>query len=116
MDAVKFCEESRRMCSANKCAECPAVDGHFCKIALRYTNISSDAKVAIVEQWAKEHPVKTRQSEFLRQWPNAKMRGDGWLEVSPCSIDYKNYNAKACLSRGLKCFDCRREYWSQEVE
>lgn len=63
-----------------------------------------------------EHPRKTRQSVFLKQWPNAKMRGDGWLEVSPCSIDYENYNAKACLSRGLKCYDCRREYWSQEVQ
>lgn len=111
MDAVKYCEESRRMCEANKCAECPAEDGHFCKIALRYTNISSDAKVAIVEQWAKEHPVKTRQSEFLKQWPNAAVNNDGIL-FCPKTVN----TAYVCRCKDTGCGDCRREFWMQEVE
>ena len=118
MDAVKFCEESRRMCNANKCAECPAEDGHFCKIALRYTNISSDAKVAIVEQWAKEHPRKTRQSEFLRQWPNAKIRKNGVVDILPCLMDIKKFRTEdgGCGRPDLLCDDCSREFWMQEVE
>lgn len=99
------------------CSDCPAkVNGGLCSILCGNNYYTPEQKVAIVEQWAKEHPAKTRQSEFLRQWPNAKMCDDGWLEVSPCSIDYENYNANACLGRGLKCEDCRREFWMQEVE
>lgn len=113
MDAVKFCEESRRMCNANKCAKCPAEDGHFCKIALHYTNISSDAKVAIVEQWAKEHPVKTRQSVFLEQWPNATIK-DGVVHITPCIIDESMFDVQKC--NGANCLECRIKYWSQEVK
>lgn len=113
MDAVKFCEESRRMCEANKCAECPATDGHFCKIALRYANISSDAKVAIVEQWAKEHPAKTRQSEFLKQWPNARIGNEGTVAIDPCIFDTTVRNRR-CID--TSCAQCRREFWMQEVE
>lgn len=114
MDAVKFCEESRRMCNANKCAECPAEDGHFCKIALRYTNISSDAKVAIVEQWAKEHPVKTRQSEFLKQWPNAIVEYEVLTICPKVVLGRENWMGKGC--GGVLCNDCRREFWLEEVE
>ena len=114
MDAVKFCEESRRMCNANKCAECPAEDGHFCKIALRYTNISSDAKVAIVEQWAKEHPVKTRQSEFLKLFPNAMVYANTKnIAINPCIVDT---TLQGHCPTGKGCDACRREFWMQEVE
>lgn len=114
MDAVKYCEESRRMCEANKCAECPAEDGHFCKIALRYTNISSDAKVVIVEQWAKEHPAKTRQSEFLKLFPNAMVYASTKnIAINPCIVDT---TLQGHCPTGRGCDACRREFWSQEVE
>lgn len=117
MDAVKFCEESRRMCNANKCAECPAEDGHFCKIALRYTNIYSDAKVAIVERWAKEHPRKTRQSVFLKHYPEAKRSEDGVLTICPMAVSAAYRNEKGgCKTYSCVCDDCRREFWMQEVE
>lgn len=44
---------------------------------------SAEEVVSIVEQWAKEHPVKTRQSEFLKQWTEAQLDEDGVLKVCP---------------------------------
>lgn len=101
MDAVEFLKEYKRMCESNSC---------FPQINLPGANFES--KVAEIEQWSKEHPVKTRQSEFLKIFPNA-MSIDGVLTISPCRID-KNYSgAEKCK---VCCSDCKRAYWLQEVE
>lgn len=70
--------------------------------------------VAIVEQWAKDHPVKTRQSEFLKRFPNADLS-----RLKPCMIEkdkrvmwcskYANYEVNG------GCDECRDAYWNEEV-
>ena len=115
MDAVKYCEESRRMCDAywSKCWGCPAGYGVDCKLDTKYTKVSVAEKVAIVEHWANEHPVKTRQSEFLKQWPNAKIGSEGTVAIDPCIFDTTVRNRR-CIA--TSCTECRREFWMQEVE
>ena len=56
---------------------------------------------------------KTRQAEFLKANPNAMM-DQGVIDICPRYIDKdfddcKNYPVGCCL-------DCKRTYWSQEVE
>lgn len=76
MDAVKFIKEINRLCEAQEdCEDCPLI-GHACDVntatIMSCYNIESVQKmVQIVEQWAKDHPVKTRQSEFLKLFPDA---------------------------------------------
>lgn len=70
-----------------------------------------EALVQDMEQWVLEHPRKTRQSEFLKQWPNASVN-KGVLMINPCHIDVTIDNG-VCSG---KCRDCRREFWMQEVE
>jgi hypothetical protein len=61
--------------------------------------------------WANEHPIKTRQSEFLRMFPNAKIgEDDGILCIKPCDID----KSIECPN-GKGCDDCYRKYWKEEV-
>lgn len=119
MDAVKFTRAAMRMCNDyySKCWSCPAGDDTSCKLDRSYSAISAEEKVAIVEQWAKEHPVKTRQSEFLEQYPEAKLTEDGVLALCPMAIssEYRGEN-DSCVSCSRKCNDCRREFWSTEVE
>lgn len=69
MDAVKFLEESRRMCQKyHECIGCPAYcftdscEFPSCAVSVVQYTDASDA-VAIVEKWAKEHPRKTRMPE-----------------------------------------------------
>lgn len=73
--------------------------------------------IAIVEQWSKEHPHKTRQSVFLEQYPEARIGDDGVLQINPCSISASHRNARGnCVNMRRECHDCRREFWMQEVE
>ena len=65
----------------------------------------------IVEKWSDTHTVKTRQSEFLKMFPNAVIdEDDGILCIRPCDID----ESIGCTN-GKGCDDCYRKYWLAEV-
>lgn len=58
-------------------------------------------------------PKKTRQSEFLKMYPNARLNSKGVLDIRPCNID-TSYSTDHCY---FACGDeCQNAYWSQEVE
>ena len=85
MDAVEFLKTLSKMCNC-ECYKC-----EFGKRLIRFETCTvwrkthPEEAVAIVEQWAKEHPVKTRQSVFLQQWPDARYNDvDGVMEIQPC--------------------------------
>lgn len=94
------------------CKNCPAY-GDECNIYKPGCDFES--LVEAVEAWAAEHPRKTRQSEFLKQWPDAALYDDGVLGISPCSLSKKK-NGDRCDDRTKSCRDCRREFWMEEVE
>lgn len=71
--------------------------------------ISKDA-IRIVQEWSDEHPIKTRQSEFLKMFPNAKLT-DGRLNICPKLLDTKIENCPMKV-----CDNCKKEYWLSEVE
>ena len=105
MDAVEFIKQVRRMGKQKGEAIC-------FKLEEKDTEI-----VEQVEKWAKEHPEKTRQSEFLKQWPDAEIGEDGLPVVAPCQLNLElihDGSSKDCESRGV-CDECRREFWMQEV-
>lgn len=76
-------------------------------------NTKAEAVVAEVEAWAAAHPRKTRQSVFLKQWPNAQLDCCGIVKICPNDID-TTIHQKICSAD--KCGGCRREFWMQEVE
>lgn len=111
MDALEFVRETNRMCKSfgNSCEDCPASDVSGCMVEQLYEEI-----VPIVEKWSKEHPRKTRQSEFLKLFPEAYVGGDGCLALNPCEF-YPNMR-KECANKYNWCADCRHKFWNQEVE
>lgn len=70
-----------------------------------------DKAKEIVEKWAKEHPIKTRQDVFLELYPSAALDGDGVLNVRPCDM-VKDF---ICYV-GIGCKECRKEYWEGEAK
>lgn len=120
MDAVEFFQTVNRLCKNRSCAGCPICKKGMCKdmCMVRRTVMLGDASVesigemiSIVEQWSKDHPIKTRQSEFLKMFPNAKIgEDDGILCIKPCDID----KSIECTD-GKGCGDCYRKYWKEEV-
>lgn len=72
-----------------------------------------EGMVEAAEQWAKEHPIKTRQSEFLKLFLGADVgETDGCLTLCPCNIYEKM--RKECGAPN--CSECRRKFWLAEVE
>lgn len=111
MDAIEFIKQLRRM------DEKGVPKNRFIYLRVGRETDSPEDVVAEVEEWVKMNPVKTRQSVFLEQYPEARIGDDGVLQIYPCSISASHRNARGnCITMGRKCPDCRREFWMQEVE
>lgn len=105
MDAVEFLEQLKKRSKSN-----PDYYGEELKIAF----IEPISLVSQVEQWAAEHPVKTRQSVFLEMFPNAPIFPDtGIVKMSPCEVDAVLRGN--CPGVGC-CLECRKKFWLTEVE
>lgn len=117
MDAVEYLKTLCRMCNCECCnCEIREMLSAF-ETCTAWRKNHPDEAVAIVEKWAKEHPVKTRQSEFLKQWPDAALTKDGVVTVCPLEVSaaYRKKNGN-CAIRSVTCPDCKRQFWSAEVE
>lgn len=77
-----------RMCKAfkNNCGICPMSIGNngtneLCaKLVMKFPDKANQ----IILNWCEEHPIKTRQSEFLKLCPNAS-------KIKLCFCDLYNY-------------------------
>lgn len=103
------------MCNSYEaCIGCPMEKTDDCCMV----KMNLKQMISIVEQWAKEHPVKTRQSEFLKQWPDIEISDDGLPSIAPCQLDVGLIHGKAqkdCEDRGV-CDKCRHDFWLKEIE
>lgn len=112
MDAVEYVKTLRRLCkSKERCPGCVLYNKEdSCCIA--DIGESAEDTVRIVEQWAKEHPVKTRQSEFLKLFPNAPKSGRV-LDICPQNLNIEYMPPKRC--ENISCGACKTDYWNEEV-
>lgn len=103
MDAIEFIKERDRMYE---------VAGYAPSLIYKHKK-SAEEIVREVKEWAAAHPIKTRQSVFMEQWPDVYLDGYRVIAISPCTLS-KEYRDMDC---GLRdCAECRREFWMQEVK
>ena len=116
MDALKFLKEKKRMCDAYiTCSSgCPLHLKRADKNMLchNYCNMNPEVAVSTVERWSAEHPIKTRQSEFMKLFPDVELE-DNIIKICPCMVDAKIKDKCYSLS---PCYDCRKKYWLAEVK
>lgn len=114
MDAVEYVKQRNRMCDYYvNCSECPVGQYKVC------ASIAGIPKlIPIIEQWAKEHPVKTRQSEFLKIFPEASMLNDEYLNICPAQIssECRDRETGGCYDPGMDCGKCKHDFWLKEIE
>ena len=112
MDAVEFLKERTRMCNfyMSTCINCPGNKVAYCATLCA----AAIDLVPIVEQWAKEHPVITRQSEFLKMFPNASVGYNGTLVICPSQADAKAITE--CVRSEINCDKCKRDFWLAEIK
>ena len=121
MDAVEFFEEHDRMCNSfgGDCTGCEIYKVTMSSLTCNAFIFARPREmVAIVERWAKEHPRRIRQSEFLKMFPRASMANDGTIDFCPLSMDEEfTCPEKGKIYQGeCGCFDCRKKYWLEEVD
>lgn len=121
MDAVEFIKTRARICRAyDDCVDCILSDfcGHTCDKQDMY-QIAEQA-IANVLEWSKEHPVKTRQSELLKLFPNTPRYQDGCIDMCPCEVGclLMEDDDSVCVHNedGVKCDKCKRDFWLKEIE
>ena len=107
MDAVEFLDKVDRLSKRGSTEE-----------KMRYNDYraakDNAGAVKFVERWTAAHPIKTRQSEFLKQFPNAPIYTNTHnVALDPCLVDTA---LRGHCPTGRGCDICRREFWMQEVE
>ena len=115
MEAVKFVKEWARMCDSQTSCDFCTINKNLSQHNLCGGKVKNNPEksVAIIEKWSAEHPMKMRQSEFLKMFPNAPLRENGSIAICPLDVDR---DAKCSQKQGLRCPDCQKEYWLAEVE
>ena len=119
MDALEYEKARVRMCNTSirevgGCAACQLYDGlkRKCRVmeSIRCPADEDYCKrtVSIVEQWTKDHPIRTRKTEFLKLFPNADLSG-----IMPCDLD-KSLKT-ICCHENYGCTDCKQKYWNEEI-
>ena len=129
MDAVSYFKAYERMCESfdsknniagKPCVGCPLND---IGSGFHMNDLANNVEecVAAVEKWAREHPAKTRQSEFLKMFPNAPKGECGIIDICPAVLGEcidGAVGAKVCIpgADDMSCEDCTRKFWLAEIK
>ncbi len=114
MDAVKYLKEKYRMTNncCGSCMKCPLGNrnNRTKKACNEYEAENTEEAIAIVEQWAKEHPVKTYLSVLLERFPNVVLGGNGTPAICPHNL-FGGEKWDKCDGSFFICDNCwNREY------
>lgn len=106
MDAVEFLDKVDRLSKRGSTEE-----------KMRYNDYrtarDNTRAGKFVERWAAEHPVKTRQSEFLEHYPGARrILAHGGLNACPMDV----FSDADINCNAQPCFECKKAFWLAEVE
>ena len=121
MDALEFIREEIRMCASYEdCRVCPLDSSIYCSASpKKRSREEAEEIVKQVEAWSVEHPIKTRQSVFLEQWPEAILDRRGVSVLCPKQLNREfscfEENDTEIPKRCKDCSACRHEFWMQEV-
>lgn len=118
MDAIKFVNEKVRMCNSlskgRTCRGCLLQEFDGCDFVDLVEKNKVEEAVKLVEEWSKENPRKTRQSVFIKQYPQVAIY-HGLIGIRPCQME-DGYTSRYCTCDSSQCVQCRKEYWLQEME
>lgn len=121
MDAAEFLKTRARICRTQEtCPGCPLE--YFCDKDFAEQNTGDYIAKAIsaAEQWAKEHPVITRQNKLLNLFPLMGAIEDGCIDICPLLFDrsFHDRNDRGwCTENDNKvCPECKRRFWMEELK
>ena len=115
MNAIEYFKQRKRMTKVNKnglckinCSECPLdnVNNGMNYTCHQLERLKPEKAIAIVEQWAQEHPEKTYLMDFLEKFPNvARMDSNNNIPMACRKSIYNGISDKRCLGGCEKCWN-----------
>lgn len=114
MDAIEFIKERQRLCQTYvDCFKCPAYNSNTggCNFNTA-SGYEATEQIRLLEGWSAAHPCKTRQDVFLEQYPDVSL-SYGIINIKPCQIVRNHTYGECCIT---DCPQCRKEFWTQEVQ
>jgi len=117
MEAIKFMKELKRYCEITGCGKCEA--SYACNgVPADVKNVNIVESIEFIEKWSMDNPIKTRQSEFLKLYPNAPLNSNGYLIITPCALNKELYkrSCEICKYKGYSASCDKAKYWNEEVK
>lgn len=109
MDAVEFLDKVDRLSKRGSTEE-----------KMRYNDYrtagDNTGAVKFVEQWDAARNIKTRQSVFLKMFPNVILNDKGQFSFCPKMLDTAYHTVGGCCLDVDICQRCMDNFWGQEVE
>lgn len=109
MDAVEFLDKVDRLSKRGSTEE-----------KMRYNDYrtagDNTGAVKFVEQWDAARNIKTRQSVFLKMFPNVILNDKGQFSFCPKMLDTAYHPVGGCCLDVDICQRCMDNFWGQEVE
>lgn len=106
---LEYENERNRHCNYNKknCDVCIfESNGYNCEEI-------TQKHIDLLQAWSDSHPKKTRQSEFVKIYPNVEIETEyGFVNIAPCTLDERLYNC----GDGKNCDECCKKFWLEEIE
>ena len=130
MDALTALKEFTRLTKVNRVTGICGISCSDCRLSSNNNgenvacNILQKLKPEIwcdiVERWATENPILTRQIKFLREYPETKLDYNGIISICPRLMGYTPSHCQDDLDRinfrPRDCKGCRERYWSESLE
>lgn len=118
MEANDFLKNAERMCEIfikNSCKGCPLyvtwrnaetneIESQECLAENMHQFEDIATVIEIVEEWAEEHPQKTRRQDFFEKFPNAPKRNDNTPLVCVKNCGYCEICIHTTLDGCEKCW------------
>ena len=96
------------MCNYGVCKDCIMINCK-CEKCPPFTPNEIDKMIEKVEKWKNEH-TKTRESEFLKAYPNANA-----IEICPQFMDKDFECSQYFADLDFDCEKCCNSYWLAEI-
>ena len=112
MDAVEFLRDFRRMCESYGTEGCTGCKLENIPCAVTECDCDHKKIIQIVEEWTKEHPAKTRLSEFVKIFPNYQKKEDSTGVPMECIKIFDQ--RESCTFKS--CIECQKKFWLTPIE
>lgn len=128
MDALTALKERARLTKVDRVTGICSIDCVECRLNSNNNGenvacsilekLKPEVWCEIVEKWAADNPIETRQTRFLQRYPEAKLDSNSVIAICPRYMGYIPSHCQDDIDHidfhPRDCKGCRQRYWGEE--